>query len=291
MKRKAPRIIIIVLVAVAILATMILTAVPGTSRTLIADYFGRVFDPLTSFFQSGVKSVGNFFTAVSENKQLKQEVIDLEKENFDLRQMVKDNEEKVKAYEELEDALNLKSRFKDYEIVGGIVINRPVGPMFDLFRINLGREDGLWVTGDRSYPVLDSQNALVGRLYSSELGSSRVVPLLHEGFSVSSKVSASSGHNFRVRGSVEYKDRGLCLADQIPEGTPLLVGDLIVSSGDGGLYPEGIAIGTVVEIFADSQSNALQALIEPNSQLEKLDYIFVLIDHALPSEAKGQSDD
>jgi rod shape-determining protein MreC len=288
MKRKAPRIFIIVLVTVAILATMILTALPGSTRTIIADYFGRVFDPLVSFAQAGAKSAGNFFSAVSENRELKDEIAKLEIENSDLRQEIRVNEEKVKAYDELEDALNLKSRFKDYEIVGGKVINRSIGPMFDLFRINLGREDGIWVTSDRSYPVLDSQHNLVGRLYSSELGSSRVLPLLHEGFSISSKVSASAGNNFRVRGSVEYKNRRLCLADQIPEGTPVRVGDLIVSSGDGGLYPEGIEIGRVVEIINDSRSNAMQALIEPSSQLEELNYIFVLIDHALPSGAEGK---
>ena len=288
MKRKAPRIFIVVLVTVAILATMILTALPGSTRTIITDYFGRVFDPVVSFFQSSLKSVGNFFSAVSENRDLKEEVAKLEKENSDLRQKVIINEEKVKAYDELEDALNLKSRFKDYEIVGGNVINRSIGPMFDLFRINLGREDGIWVTSDRSYPVLDSQQNLVGRLYSSELGSSRVVPLMHEGFSISAKVPASAGNNFRVRGSVEYKNRRLCLADQIPEGTPLQVGDLIVSSGDGGLYPEGIEIGTVVEIITDSRSNAMQALIEPASQLEELNYVFVLIDHALPSAIEGK---
>ena len=288
MKRKAPRIFIIVLVTVAILATMILTALPGSTRTIIADYFGRVFDPVVSFFQAGAKAVGNFFSAVSENGELKDEIAKLEMENSDLRQEIRVNEEKVKAYDELEDALNLKSRFKDYEIVGGKVINRSIGPMFDLFRINLGREDGIWVTSDRSYPVLDSQHNLVGRLYSSELGSSRVLPLLHEGFSISSKVSASAGNNFRVRGSVEYKNRRLCLADQIPEGTPVRVGDLIVSSGDGGLYPEGIEIGRVVEIINDSRSNAMQALIEPSSQLEELNYIFVLIDHALPSGAEGK---
>ena len=65
------------------------------------------------------------------------------------------------------------------------------------------------------------------------------------------------------------------------------MGDVIVSSGDGGLYPEGIAIGTVLEVFTDSQSNALQALIEPIAQVEELNYVFVLLDHALPSDVEG----
>ena len=85
MKRKAPRIFIIVLVTVAILATMILTALPGSTRTIITDYFGRVFDPVVSFFQSSLKSVGNFFSAVSENRDLKEEVAKMEKENYELR--------------------------------------------------------------------------------------------------------------------------------------------------------------------------------------------------------------
>ena len=136
----------------------------------------------------------------------------------------------MKAYEELKEALNLVTKFDDSKVLGSVILNEALGPYHDLMRIKAGRKHGLDASVT-SYPVVDRHSALVGRVHSTETYSSKVLPLLHEAFSVSARVDGSYRSTFRVRGDVLLREQGLCFGDNIPEGTPLKVGDLIVTSG------------------------------------------------------------
>ena len=40
----------------------------------------------------------------------------------------------------------------------------------------------------------------------------------------------------------------LCVVDYINKSVPVKFGDVIVSSGQGGIFPEGLLVGTVVKI-------------------------------------------
>lgn len=278
MKRRVPRMMVIVLVTVALLALFILTALPGATRSRIGDFFGRVFDPLNSAFQKAVEGVSGFFTAVSDNKKLKVRVGELEEELGKLnREMIK-NREKVKAYEELKDALNLVTRFDDSKVLGSVILNKELGSYHDLIRIRAGRKQGLNAGGNISYPVVDQHSSLVGRVHSSETFSSKVMPLLHEAFSVSARVEGSYRSTFRVRGDILLREQGLCLGDSIPEGLPIKVGDLIVTSGEGGIFPGGVPIGEVVSLHASEDGKVVTCAIKPACDFDSLKHVFVILE-------------
>jgi hypothetical protein len=80
MKRRVPRVMVIVIVTVALLALFILTALPGTTRSRLGDFFGNIFDPLTTAFNKAIDGVGGFFTAVRDNRDLKIRIGELEEE-------------------------------------------------------------------------------------------------------------------------------------------------------------------------------------------------------------------
>ncbi len=278
MKRRVPRMMVIVLVTVALLALFILTALPGATRSRIGDFFGRVFDPLASTFQKAIDKVGHFFTAVRDNKDLKIRIEELEEEVGRLSREINENKEKVKAYDELKDALNLVTRFDDSKVLGSVILNEELGPYHDLLRIKAGRKHGLDTSGNVSYPVVDRNSALVGRIHSSETFSSKVMPLLHEAFSVSARVDGSYRSSFRVRGDVMLREEGLCLGDNIPEGTPLKVGDLIVTSGEGGMFPGGIPIGEVVSLRSSEDGKIVTCAIKPICDFDSLTHVFVIME-------------
>jgi rod shape-determining protein MreC len=62
----------------------------------------------------------------------------------------------------------------------------------------------------------------------------------------------------------------------------------MVTSGDGGLFPEGIPIGVVVSV---DNSNPLQvtATIRPYSQIGKLEDVFIMIPYVDPEENAAPS--
>ncbi len=278
MKRRGPRIMVIVLISAGLLAAFILTALPGTTRSRLGDLFGRVFDPVVSVFQKSVNSSRAYFGAVSENKRLRDQIARLEEEKAKLNLRILQDEDKIRAYEELKDAFHLVTTFEDTYIQGAAVINRELGPLFDLFRIKAGRLQGLTAQAGRTLPVIDQDLALIGRIHSSEMTSSKVLPLLHEAFAVSARVEGTYRSSFRVRGDLELRQQGLCVADNIAEGTPVRVGDQLVTSGDGGAYPEGIIIGEVVEIRTDLHGKTVTCVVKPAADLDHLLYVFVLME-------------
>jgi rod shape-determining protein MreC len=279
-KRRGPRILLIVGVTVALLVTFILTALPGTTRSRIGDFFGRVFDPVTSVFQGGVDAVGSYFSAVSENRSLKTRLRELEEEGANLRLQITRDKDKVEAFEELKDALHLITHFEDTSITSAAILNREFGPGFDLFRVKAGRKDGISVSGNQTCPVVDQNIALIGRIHSTELSSSKVMPILHEAFSVSARVEGTYRSSFRVRGDLVLRQKGLCIADNIAEGTPINIGDKLITSGEGGVYPEGILIGEVVDVRTDAQGKMITCVVKPAVNLDDLRYVFVLMESA-----------
>jgi rod shape-determining protein MreC len=68
----------------------------------------------------------------------------------------------------------------------------------------------------------------------------------------------------------------LCLIDQIPSGASLQVGDEVISSGAGGLFPSGILIGKIVKVIDNDARNQRQAYLQPYADLENLNTVFVM---------------
>lgn len=155
-------------------------------------------------------------------------------------------------------------------------MTREIGSWFDLFRIDVGTRDGLVVDEVTSFAVLDAQSQLVGRVVSTDTSSAKVLPLLHEGFAVSAKVNSANSLLFRVRGDLDLKPLGLCLIDQIPSNASLRVGDEVVTSGAGGLFPAGIPIGRIVRILDSAARNQRRAYLEPYADLENVATVFVM---------------
>ena len=99
---------------------------------------------------------------------------------------------------------------------------------------------------------------LVGRVMTTDKDSSKILPLLHEGFTVSAKVNEVNGATVLVSGDITLKSEGLCVVTRIPSNIILKPGQELVTSGEGGLFPAGIPIG-VIESFDDSDPNDLKA--------------------------------
>ena len=158
--------------------------------------------------------------------------------------------------------------------------SRSVGAWFDLFRIDAGSRDGLGMTETSSYPVVDPAMALVGRIESSDLASAKVLPILHQGSVVDGRIDRAGSYPVRVRGDLSLQASGLCLVDRIPEGATIEPGDRILTSGEGGLYPAGLRIGTIVSVDDAAGGGERTATLRPYAAFDALDYLFVLKEKA-----------
>ncbi len=67
-----------------------------------------------------------------------------------------------------------------------------------------------------------------------------------------------------------------CTVDYVDKDARILVGDKVLTSGLGGTYPGGLALGTVVEIEMASSGLYQRLKVQPSADLARLHYVWVV---------------
>jgi len=284
-KLLANKIFILILVTLLIVAVIIFDLIPGSPVENITTPVSVILDPAQKLVQGAGSNISNFFSAISEGIAIRKENSDLKKQVAELQYEVQQGEEASLRWQELKDAFFIKDSFENYDIHGSTILTREADEWFSVIRIDVGKSNGISISDTtKSYAVVDAQMNLVGRIQSTDVASSKVLPILHEGFTVSAKVNTVNGAVVIVHGEVELKENGLCKVDQIPDQVFLQVGDKLVTSGDGGLYPAGIPIGEIVSVDNSSELNRY-ATLKPYVNIAGLKDVFVMVPKDQPAGA------
>jgi len=139
-------------------------------------------------------------------------------------------------------------------------------------QIDLGQRDGV-VT---NMPVLTSEG-LVGKIERVGLGSSQVALIGDPNCRVSAAVEDDKGQD----GGIIQADSSSILDPSIVELTFLggqsvaKPGALVVTSGQGGVFPKGIPIGKVIETRSVGFGMSTEARVKLLANLKHLDYVWV----------------
>ena len=241
---------IALIVLLVLAAFAILSMLPGSPIKNLLKPVQLVTTPAQSLVKSAGDTLTDFWSAITDGIAIREENKALKEQIADLRYQLTQSEEAALRYEELKDALHIKDTFSNYVIYGASILSRESDEWFSTIRLNAGAADGIALSEGNSYPVLDVEMNLVGRVIESSETESRVLPLLHEG---------------------------------IDPDVHLEPGMEIVTSGDGGLFPEGIPIG-VIESVDYSNPLEVTATIRPYSQIGKLEDVFIMIPYVEETE-------
>jgi len=140
--------------------------------------------------------------------------------------------------------------------------------------INRGANDGVY----EGQPVLDEQG-IVGQILHVGQTSSRVILITDISHAVPVRVNRN-GLRMLATGSGRI-DR--LTHNFVPHSADVQKGDLLVSSGLGGKYPEGYPVATVTFVSQDESHEFLSVESTPIAQIDRLRYLLLL------SESEPQS--
>ena len=235
----------------------------GTSR------FQSVVQTLTYPIQVSVNSVASTFKNLW-NSYIS--LIDANEENKLLRQQLLDIEEKMNQHIEnsvqflrLRDQLLFASK-KITEKIFAEIIGESADNKHDISLINRGSNQLV----QRNYIVLRKEG-LVGRIQSvSPFQSSVQLITDHR-----SRVSALIQRN-RVRGLIYGTHKSLEMR-QINQHANIKIGDRVISSGLGGLYPKGLLIGWVKEIRHQKHELFKTAILDSAVDFNQIEELFVIV--------------
>ncbi len=132
--------------------------------------------------------------------------------------------------------------------------------------INKGSRDSLKI----DLPVINQQG-LIGRI-SSVSANTAVVQLLTD---PSNRVAARVAES-REMGIIKYSAVNGMMLDNFPIGGDIKVGDLLLSSGLGGVYPSGLKVGTIDEVELPEHEVFAKVKVKPAVNFYSIDELFIL---------------
>ena len=265
-------------VVLILIAVILLGALPGSPLNAgkLSQIFGGIIKPVQNGFGSLTDSFDDFNSAVFDGMAIREENEQLRKEVAILQYKLRQNEEAAIRYEELKDAFHIKDTFSNFEVYGASILSTEADEWFASVRIGIGKDEGLSLETGLSYIVVDVNMNLVGRIIEVSDKESRVLPMIHEGFAVSCKVNEVNGATFMLTGNTALKTEGKCRITDIDPNNIPDVGAEIVTSGEGGLFPEGIPIGRIVSVDRSNELD-ITAELEPYSGIGQLKDVFILV--------------
>ena len=262
------------LVVTIFLLTM--TAIYTTDRQSVTfgeEIVGAVVTPFQSLLTSASSGIGNFFGYFGNIDTLKEENKRMQEEIYSLSDSVRKMEQHKLENERFREMLELKKSMADYGLVGAEVIGKDPGNWFNSFTIDKGTSSGLAVR----QPVMTS-SGLVGHIY--EIGSNwaRVLTIIDANSSVGAIVVRTRDVAV-IESDAELAEEGLCKMTYVGKSASVIPGDIIETSGLGGIYPKGLLIGKIREIRPATAGMSQYAIIEPSTDLERISEVFVVTDY------------
>lgn len=199
-----------------------------------------------------------------ENDRLQAEIVrlrELEVENRDLRSL-----------------LGLQQRAGSGELLPVRVIARDPSPYVQSITIDRGEEEGL----RDGMPVI-AWRGVVGRISRVGPTSSKVLLITDTSSSLSGRIQSSEG---RVAGILRGRPEGGLIMQHIEQGETLQTGDTVVTSDLGGIMPEGLVVGQIVQVRRKDVDVFQEALIEPAADLKQLESLYIMLTQA---PARGEA--
>jgi rod shape-determining protein MreC len=189
---------------------------------------------------------------LEENRKLLNSIAsfkETEQENLRLRKLL-----------QFEEHLNLKS-------VVARVIAKDVSTEFRSIRINRGETSGI----QRNMAVVTNEG-IVGRVLRTTPDTSDVVTILDLLSSIDAILERS-----RARGIVEGLTDEVCQLKYALRTDDIQPEDLLISSGLGGIFPKGIAIGVVSKVHRKPFGITQEVEVRPSVDFSKLEEVLVIL--------------
>lgn len=263
---KNKQFILVLLIAVALISAMAYTYGAGRNVTPIESAIGSTFSPVQKVFYNAGNSVSNFLKSLREigslrykNALLEKEINSLKKENIKLQEYESENSR-------LKNMLNFKDKNTTVNTVPANVISKNSGNWFNTFNIDIGSNDGI----KPRMAVLDENGNMIGTVTDVGQNWAKVLSIVDMDSSVSA-IDVKTRDNGIIRGD----SNGNLTMIYIPADSKISIGDVITTSGMS-MFPKGLTIGKVEKVEKQEGSLLKQALIRPEANFERLEYVQVV---------------
>ncbi len=263
------KLLTIVVTAILIL-TISLTVQPKENPNFFEKCVNTVFLPIQQLVKLPINKIGNSINFFVDMKKLVDENERLSEENIELREKVRQLEIDGVENDQLRDMLNLTKKYETSNAIVAEVVSMDSSMWFDVFTINKGEKDGI-----KNDMTVLTPEGLVGKVTQTFNSTAQVTSILDVNNAVSARLT-KTGDLITTKGDMNLVDKGLLKLKYVTSDVSLAEGDVVETSGMGGIYPKGIFIGTISKVEQDSKLMRTYAVLEPGVDFNKISEVLVI---------------
>lgn len=235
----------------------------------------RVFEPVElgiAGLIGQIEDVAGTVQKISElarqNERYREQIDRYEAQLARIRELESENED-------LRNLLGLRAKAGPAALIPVRKIAVDPNPFVGALVIDKGEDDGV-----RTGMTVATSRGLVGRVIRSSPTTSKVLLITDANSAVTARVQAT-GATGVVRGRADDRltpDPPRLIMEKIPQEDRLSVGDLVLTSDLGGIFPEGLVVGRVAQVRRRDGDLFQDAVVDPEAELTRLERLYVIGD-------------
>lgn len=265
--------LIVLLVSIILLVALIGFSIKDRQKLswpeqFVKDSIGvvqRVFEKPAQYVAGFFQNVEDIKVTYEENKALKAKLDKYAELSSKVGALSKENEE-------LRAILGKKDSLSYLDPLQATVIGRNPDKWYDLVAIDKGAQEGV----QKDMAVI-TDKGLIGKVKSVSQFTSTVELLSSVTRTNRISAVAQDDPTKTVFGLIEGydKDKQALIFTKIPSNANVKKDQIIVTSGLGGVFPDGLVIGKIVDVTPDDYGLTQTAYVKPEADFNNIDNVIV----------------
>lgn len=259
-------------VGLVALLTLLVLNLPGQTTTRLKLALGSLFLPLFGLASGAQQAAGHTGNALLSKGELLRLNESLHRENQLLRLQATQAEELGRENARLRELLERRAQTKRQYKLANVVLRDPAN-WWRTVQIGLGSRHGL----SNNLPVLSAEGFLVGRIANTSPTLAQVLLLGDPNCKVAAIVENESREAGVLGAGGPFDSSLVEMKCYLSRTSNLKPGQRVVTSGDGGIFPKGILIGTITDARPVESGLYTVAQVKLAANLANLEEVWVLL--------------
>lgn len=182
------------------------------------------------------------------------------------------NDTLIKEINELKDALELNQTLTDYEIINATTLSRDHNYWFQTVTIDKGRKDGL-----KEDMIVITKHGLLGKInkISNTTSEVKLITSNDTNYQISVEVVTENGNIPCLLNGYDADDNTVIVSG-IDNHIDVEIGQNIITSGLGGIFPKGIYVGQIKKIESEKYDISKKLKVKLLQDFNNIHYVSIL---------------